>query len=79
MGYDLSKINPETKFFHPAKHLANILLLAGTTYKKSKDQMQSILSNMVREDIDDALEEGRRSKSFDLFLSEINRQSPLRK
>ena len=79
LGFDLSKINPETEFFHPAKDLEKILSLAGETYKKSKDQMESILSNMIREDIDDALEEGRRSKSFDLFLSEINRQSPLRK
>ncbi len=71
LGFDLSKINPETKFFHPAMDLADILLLAGKTYKKSKDQMESILSHMVREDIDDALEEGRRSKSFDLFLSKI--------
>ena len=71
LGFDLSKINPETKFFHPAKHLANILALAGKRYKKSKDHMESILSNMIREDIDDALEEGRCSQSFDLFLSKI--------
>ncbi len=71
LGFDLSKINPETKFFHPTSTFKNILSLAGKTYKKSKDQMESILSNMIREDIDDALEEGRCSQSFDLFLSKV--------
>ena len=71
LGFDLSKINPETEFFHPTSTFKNILSLAGKTYKKSKDQMESILSNMIREDIDDALEESRRSKSFALFLSKI--------
>jgi len=71
LGFNLSLVNPEVEFFHPAVEFRGILELAGMRYTKSKDQMESILSKMVPPDIDDALEEGRHSRSFAAFLSEV--------
>jgi len=71
LGFNLSQINPEVEFFHPATKLSAILELVGEKYTKSFDRMESILGNMVRTDIDDALENGRRSVSFDTFFSAV--------
>ncbi len=71
LGFNLSLVNPEAEFFHPAVEFGAILELADMRYKKSEDQMESILSKMIPTDINDALEECRRSRSFAAFFSEV--------
>jgi hypothetical protein len=68
LSFDLKTTNPETEFLHPANEFAAILNLAGITYDKSFGQMERILSNMVRTDIDGVVAGGH-CNSFKLFLS----------
>lgn len=70
LGFNLKTINPETEFFHPTRQLGDILGLVGTKYVKSADQMESISSQIIATDIDDASERGR-STSLATFISHI--------
>lgn len=59
LGYNLSKIDPEKAFFHPAHEFDKILKLAGASYKKHFDDVESITSKMDYFDISDALNNSR--------------------
>lgn len=67
IGFDLSKVNPEEQFFHPANEFSLILNLVGITYNKSFDQMEGILSKIDSTDIRNSLENNR-CNSFARFL-----------
>lgn len=70
LGFNLSDIDPQTEFFHPADVLASILGLVGCQYDKSSDQLESICSRIIRADIWNALENGR-CESFGDFYEEM--------
>lgn len=70
LGFDLRTTDPEIEFFHPANELAAILDLAGIKYDKSLGQIESILSNMDRADID-GVATSDHCNSFKLFLSAV--------
>jgi len=70
LGFNLSEVNPETSFFHPTNEFTSILGLVGVEYTKSRDQMESILSKMADNDIEDASKPGR-PQSFAIFYSAV--------
>jgi hypothetical protein len=74
LGFDLKTTDPETEFFHPANEFTAILGLIGRKYNKSRDQMESILSHMVRADVDVAVKSGH-CNSFKLFLSAVRERN----
>jgi hypothetical protein len=71
LGYNLSKIDPEKAFFHPAHELDKILKLVGVSYKKHFDDVESITSKMDYSDISDALNNNR-CDCFRKFCDEIH-------
>lgn len=73
LGFDLRTINPETQLFHPAVEFGDILRLIGEEYTKSFGQMESILSHLNTEDLNNAIE-NRRCNSFAIFFTEIQRE-----
>lgn len=70
VGYDLSEIDPQTRFFKPATELDRILRLPSLRYRKHSHDVNSILSGMDRTDCETAVENGR-CQSFDCFYSEL--------
>jgi hypothetical protein len=70
LGFDLETIAPQYEFIHPAMQFGEILQLIGVSYKKSKDQLESIISRITSNDIDDALENGK-CPAFSAYFSEL--------
>jgi hypothetical protein len=70
LGFNLHDIDPQTEFFHPANQIDKILSLVGEKYTKSRDQMESILSHLSSDDIENAIERSR-CQSLALFLDEL--------
>ena len=46
LGYNLTEIDPEITFFHPAEFVNQIHGLAGGEYKKHKDQVNKLMGNL---------------------------------
>lgn len=59
LEYNLQTLDPQSYFYHPAKNLDDILKLSGSSYNKSLDQMNSIISRIVEEDVASAVENNR--------------------
>jgi len=59
LGYNLSEIDPEKAFFHPALEIDKIFKLVGAGYKKPFDDVESITSRMDASDISDATNNNR--------------------
>lgn len=70
LGFNLEIINPETTFFHPAKTMEEIYALADETYKKSKGNIEAIMSSLQKNDFD-SLKNGGKCASFGEFTSLI--------
>ncbi len=66
-GYNLSTIDPQKSFFHPAVELNKIFSLVGMEYKKSKDEVESITTKIESSDIEDAIRNNR-CQSFSSFF-----------
>ena len=73
LGFDLHTIDPETTFFHPAVQFGQILNIVNINYDKHKDQMESIVSGISREDITN-LVGLLHCNSFALLILEIQRE-----
>ena len=71
LGYNLSEIDPQQEFYKPSEDLNNIFSLVGLSYKKKFSQMESICSNIVGLDYENAIENGR-CKNFVNLYSDIN-------
>jgi len=70
LGYELSSIDVEKCFFHPASELTKILLLANIEYKKKLADVESITAHIDLQDILDAVENNRCS-SFKVFFDDL--------
>lgn len=70
LGFNLNDIVPQNEFLHPANQFKEIMSLAGISYKKTKAQLESIVSKIDDEDINDALENGK-CPAFSSYYSEL--------
>ncbi len=72
LGYDLSRINPQTKFFRPTVEVDRIFRLVRLRYSKKKSRVERLVQKIVKEDFDDAVK-NRRCRSLKDFYGEIAR------
>ena len=72
LGFKLDEIDPETHFFHPSVTLKKILELVGKSYRKNRDDVESITSHIKKQDIETAVLNGRCGR-FGSFIDEIRR------
>ena len=70
LGFNLSRINPQTEFFKPADIVNKVLQLVGLQYQKTKDDVESICSKIGGTDFLNVFENGRCS-SFKAFYDEV--------
>jgi hypothetical protein len=68
LGFNLETIDPETSFFHPAKTMDDIYQLANETYKKSKGNIEAIMSSLQKQDFE-YLKSSGKCTSFEEFAS----------
>jgi hypothetical protein len=66
IGIDLSVIDPEATFFHPANIIEEIYSLVGLQYKKSKGDIYAIMNGIQKEDFE-FLYESDKCASFNSF------------
>jgi hypothetical protein len=72
LGYDLSAIDAEKVFFHPASNVTKILNLVGINYNKHLSEVESIISSISFDDIVDVIEnDDKRCKSFKKFCDDL--------
>jgi hypothetical protein len=72
LGYDLSAIDAEKVFFHPASNVTKILNLVGIKYDKHFSEVESIISSMTFDDIVDVIEsDEKRCESFRKFCDDL--------
>jgi len=70
LAYDLSKIDPQNYFFHPATEVDRIFRLTGSEYDKKLGDVERITSKIDSVDIDEATENSRCS-CFKKFCEEL--------
>ncbi len=70
LGIDLSTIDPETHFFHPALTLNEIYNLQGLQYDKHKGDIEAICSNLSIEDYEE-LNNSHKCNSFKNFFNQF--------
>lgn len=63
---DLSNVNPETEFFHPANTIKEIYGLVALRYDKSKGDIESFCSHLKNEDFSN-LYSSPKCSSFNIF------------
>lgn len=68
LGFDLSQIDPELTFYHPARTLEEIYELGGEKYNKSKGNIAAIMDALQKEDFESLLQSGKCS-SFRHFAT----------
>lgn len=66
---DMSQ-DPETSFYHPAVVLSNIFNLGGKSYDKHKNEIEKIISQLMREDFEQLYCSGK-CQSFKQFMDAI--------
>lgn len=72
LGYDLSAIDAEKVFFHPASNVIKILNLVGIKYDKRFSDVERIISSMTFDDIVDVIEsDDERCESFKKFCGDL--------
>ena len=70
LNVDLKTVDPQKEFYKPSEQLHSIFQLCGREYKKKRDEIESICSNIDSNDFDTA-RENNRCKCFDDFYKEI--------
>jgi hypothetical protein len=70
LGYNLSDIDPEKRFFHPSLEIDKIFQLVESSYKKHFDDIESITSKIDSSDISDATTNNRCS-CFQKFCDDL--------
>ncbi len=71
LHYDLSFVDPEKSFFHPAVELDKIYQLIEDKYGKSRDEVESITTKIESSDISDATNHDR-CGSFKEFCNDLS-------
>ena len=72
LGYNLSELDPQKVFFHPAQEIDKIFQLVGENYKKHFDEVESITSKIDASDIQDAINNNRCS-CFKQFCDDLTK------
>lgn len=68
--HTIAILDPETQFYHPTQTLTQILEKYGKTYDKHEGEIEALLSNMKKEDIE-ALYQSTMCASFKNFLKTL--------
>ena len=72
LEYDLSIVNAEKTFFHPALKISKILNLVGLNYDKHFSEVERITSQITFDDIVDVImSEEKRCESFKKFCDDL--------
>ena len=71
LGYDLSKIDPEVTFFHPAREVEKILAIAEKNYDKHAKEVESLVGKITKQDFE-TLIESNKCNSFKQFVSALS-------
>jgi hypothetical protein len=70
LGYDLSVIDAENAFFHPASNVTKILKLVGINYDKHFSEVET--SHITFDDIIDVImNDEKRCESFKRFCDDL--------
>ncbi len=70
IGFDLSEINPETTFLHPAEIVKDILKITNGTYRKQASEVESLVGKITKQDFED-LQNSQKCNSFKEFTSNL--------
>ena len=71
LGYDLSKIDPEVTFFHPAREVEKILAIAEKNYDKHAKEVESLVGKITKHDFE-TLIESNKCNSFKQFVEALS-------
>lgn len=71
LGYNLSKIDPEVTFFHPAREVEKILAIAEKNYDKHAKEVESLVGKITKQDFE-TLIESNKCNSFKQFVSAVS-------
>ncbi len=69
-GLDLSEIDPETTFLHPAEIIKDILKIINEPYRKQASEVESLVSYTTKQDFED-LQNSQKCTSFKEFTSNL--------
>jgi Domain of unknown function (DUF4276) len=70
IGFDLSEIDPETTFLHPAETIKDILKITNETYRKQASEVESLVGKITKQDFED-LQNSQKCNSFKEFTSNL--------
>jgi len=70
IGSDLSEIDPETAFLHPAETIKDILKIINEPYRKQASEVESLVSYIEKQDFED-LKNSQKCNSFKEFTSNL--------
>jgi hypothetical protein len=70
IGFDLSIIDPETTFLHPAETVKDILKITNETYRKQASEVESLVGKIKKQDFED-LQNSQKCNSFKEFTSNL--------
>jgi hypothetical protein len=70
IGFDLSTIDPETTFLHPAETIKDILKIINEPYRKQASEVESLVSCIEKQDFED-LQNSQKCHSFKEFTSNL--------
>lgn len=58
LGYDISKVDPQIKFYHPTRIVEQIFSISNKEYKKKSNQSESLSSYFTQEVIENVINRG---------------------
>jgi hypothetical protein len=70
IGFDLSTIDPETTFLHPAETIKDILKIINEPYRKQASEVESLVGKITKQDFED-LQNSQKCNSFKEFTSNL--------
>jgi hypothetical protein len=70
LKFDLSTIDPETTFLHPAETIKDILKIINEPYRKQASEVESLVSYIEKQDFED-LQNSQKCNSFKEFTSNL--------
>ncbi len=70
IGFDLSTIDPENFFLHPAEIIKDILKIINEPYRKQASEVESLVSYIEKQDFED-LQNSQKCNSFREFTSNL--------
>ena len=70
LGFNLSEIDPETTFLHPAETIKDILKIINEPYRKQASEVESLVSYIEKQDFED-LRNSQKCNSFREFTSNL--------